>query len=91
MESMKEKELERTLKALANKRRLNILRLLKANKELPVGEIARRIQLSFKSTSNHLNILASVDILQKDQRSLQVFYAISTPSDKVTEKILTLL
>ena len=67
------KELERSLKALANKRRLAILKYLKQKKEAPVGEIAEAIKLSLRATSKHLGVLASVDIVEKDQRSLQIF------------------
>ena len=72
------KNLERVLKALANKRRLEILKALKGgrDKELSVGEISERINLSFKATSRHLSILISADILGKEQRGLQVFYRI---------------
>ncbi|MDO8492875.1 MAG: metalloregulator ArsR/SmtB family transcription factor [bacterium] len=71
---MTEKELERILKALANKRRLAILRVIKNKKEASVADIARQIKLSFTSTSKHLGILASANILEKDQRNVQVFY-----------------
>jgi DNA-binding transcriptional ArsR family regulator len=74
---MNERELEKILKALANKRRLAILKFLKSKREAPVGEIAEKIHLSVKSTSKHLNRLSSVDILDKEQRSLQIFYRIS--------------
>ena len=71
------KELERSLKALGNRRRLTILKYLKGKKEASVGEIASEIHLSFKSTSKHLGVLAAVDIVDKNQRSLQVFYQLS--------------
>jgi len=70
----KEKEFEKQLKAVANRRRLAILKYLKKNNEAPVTEIANAIDLSFKATSKHLGILAVLDIVQKEQRSLQVFY-----------------
>ena len=71
------KALEKILKALANRRRLAILKYLKENKEASVGEISREIKLSLKSTSKHLAILAAADILERDQRSLQMFYRIT--------------
>ncbi len=74
-----EKMLERYYKALANRRRLMILRVLKAKKRASVGEIASAIGLSFKATSKHLGILYSVGFLEKEQESLTVFY--SLPSD----------
>ena len=85
------KELERSLKALANRRRLAILKHLKKNKEASVGEIAAEIRLSFKSTSRHLAVLASADIVEKDQRSLRVFYRLSSSVPTSVRGILTIL
>jgi len=85
------KELEKSLKALANRRRLGILKYLKNKGEAPVGEIADQIKLSFKSISRHLSVLASVDILEKDQRSLQVFYRVADNQKPVVSKILSIL
>ncbi len=70
-------KLERILKALANQRRLAILKFLKKEKEATVGDIAESIELSFKATSKHLGILLAVDIVEKKQRSLQMWYRIS--------------
>ncbi len=51
-----ERELEKQLKALANRRRLAILKYLKSKREASVGDIAEEINLSFKSTSKHLAV-----------------------------------
>lgn len=85
------KDLEKILKALANKRRLAMLKYLKINKEAPVGEIAHEIGLSFKATSKHLAILTAVDIVEKEQRSLQVFYYLAGTQKPATRHILNLL
>jgi len=85
------RELEKILKALANKRRLAILKYLNENREASVGEIASAIHLSFKATSRHLAILAAVDILEKDQKSLQVFYRLAQKSHSVIRQVLSLL
>ncbi|MBP6857577.1 MAG: winged helix-turn-helix transcriptional regulator [Candidatus Pacebacteria bacterium] len=71
---MKEKEMERLLKALANKRRLEIVKYLKNKKEATVTDIASGIKLSFKATSKHLGLLYNADIVEKEQRSLQMHY-----------------
>ena len=88
---MNEKELEKQLKALANRRRLAILKYLKKNHEANVSEIAGAIHLSFKSTSRHLNTLATLDIVEKEQRSLQMFYFISRNNISVVKNILSVL
>lgn len=72
------KEYERILKALANRRRLSIIALLKKRHEATVGDIADHIKLSFTSTSKHLNILAQADILDKRQQGLEVYYFLGT-------------
>lgn len=85
------KELEKILKALANKRRLAILKYLKKNKEASVGEIADEINLSFRSTSKHLGILTACDVVERDQRSSSVFYRLATIQKSVTRYILSIL
>ena len=88
---MNEKELKRILKSLANKRRIAIVRFLKNEKEAMVGSIAEKIRLSFKATSKHLSILSSANILEKEQRSSQVFYSISTDLPELARRIISLL
>lgn len=88
---MKEKELERLLKALANRRRLAVINFLKKEKEANVGEIAEQIHLSFKSTSRHLSVLTNVDILEKEQRSSEVFYRLNNEMSEVANRILHIL
>ncbi len=74
---MKDKEMERILKALANGRRLAIVRFLKKKGEQTVGDIAEHIRLSFKATSKHLAVLYAANIVEREQRSLQMFYSLS--------------
>ncbi|MEK7464860.1 MAG: metalloregulator ArsR/SmtB family transcription factor [Patescibacteria group bacterium] len=85
------KELEKPLKALANRRRLAILKYLKQNREASVGEIAGAIKLSFRATSKHLGILTATDILDKEQRSLTVHYRLATPLPRTARAIIHLV
>ena len=85
------KDLERILKALANKRRLAILRYLKKDGETSVGNIAEEIGLSFKATSKHLGILSAVDILDKEQRSSLMFYRLISQQKPPARRIIDLL
>ena len=85
------KELEKVLKALANRRRLAILKYLKENREASVGEIAEEINLSLKATSKHLAILSACDIVEREQRSLQMFYRLAETSNPAVKRILPLL
>lgn len=79
------------MKALANRRRLSILKYLKENKEAPVAEIANEINLSFKATSKHLGVLSAVDIVEKNQRILQMFYRLSGNQESAVKHIISLL
>ncbi|MBI2099074.1 winged helix-turn-helix transcriptional regulator [Candidatus Uhrbacteria bacterium] len=85
------KKIEKTLKALANHRRLAILKYIKSHKEAPVSEAAEAIRLSFKATSKHLRILAGADILEKEQRSLQMFYSLAPNLKPEAKQIINLL
>jgi len=81
------KELERILKALANKRRLAIIKYIKKEKEATVGNISEEIKLSFKATSKHLGILANADIVEKEQKGLQMWYKFSSTAHPVAKYI----
>ena len=82
------KKLERILKATANRRRFNILAHLKKEKELTVGEISEHLNLSFKSTSRHLSVLLAADLVEKTQRSSEVFYRLG---DNLRPTVLEIL
>jgi len=88
--SSKDKELEQIFKALANRRRLAILRYIKEHKEASVGEIAGYLKLSFKATSKHLAVLTSADLLEKEQRSVQMFFSISPTIPDIARRALTI-
>jgi len=80
---MKEADLERQLKVLANRRRLAILSLLRRKREMSVSDIAEAIRLSFTSTSKHLTMLERAGFVEKEQRSLNVFYRTATPPPRI--------
>lgn len=85
------KDLEKILKALANRRRLAILKYLKNRREASVGDIADHIDLSFKATSKHLSVLFAADIIERDQRSLQMFYRLASPQKSAARHVISLL
>lgn len=85
------KDLEKNLKVLANRRRLAILRYLKKRREASVRQIADEIRLSIKATSKHMGILAAVDMLEKEQRSLNVFYSLALKLKPEVKRIIELL
>lgn len=79
--------MERVLKALANKRRIMILRYLREKKEAKVGDIAGKIKLSFKATSKHLGVLYSAELVERQQKSLEMYYRLT----KTLNPILNLI
>ena len=85
------RETERQLKALANKRRLSILKFLASKEPASVGSIAQEIKLSFKSTSNHLLILSACDILDREQTSTTVLYRFARPLSPLVKTVLSIL
>lgn len=85
------RNLERILKALANRRRLAIVNHLKNHREAIVGELADAIKLSLKATSKHLAVLRAVDIVDREQRSLLVYYRLADDLSRPIRTILTLL
>lgn len=85
---MKTKKLEIILKSLANKRRLDIIKFLKANKEAMVDEIACHIKISLNATSKHLQILYSADILERYKRGLEVYYQLADNRDIIVKAVI---
>lgn len=62
--------------------------LLKNRPEVTVGKIARTIKLSLTATSRHLALLRVLDLVEKDQRSLEVYYSLSKSPSRVVKNIL---
>ncbi|MBX4204782.1 MAG: metalloregulator ArsR/SmtB family transcription factor [Candidatus Doudnabacteria bacterium] len=71
------KDLEKIYKALANRRRLLIIKYLKQHREASVTDIAAYLHLSFRATSRHLAVLRTSEIIDRDQRGLSVFYCLN--------------
>jgi DNA-binding transcriptional ArsR family regulator len=84
-------KIEKIFKVFANRRRIAILRFLQDGRAATVGEIAGKIGLSFTATSKHLNILFNADILEREQKSLQIFYSVAKQPNKAINGLLSLL
>lgn len=85
------REHEKILKALANKRRLQIVKFLKEKKEANVGEISDHIKLSFKATSKHLAVLSGADIVEKEQRSLACYYSLAPKLMPIAHAVISIV
>jgi DNA-binding transcriptional ArsR family regulator len=86
--NMIEIELERQLKTLANRRRLAILNLLRKRKDANVSDIADSIKLSLTSTSKHLTMLERMEFVEKEQKSLNVYYRIASNRPDLLSKVI---
>ena len=85
------KQYEKILKALANKRRLEIIKYLKSNKKSTVGDLATHLKLSFKSTSKHLAILLSAEIVDKEQLNLFAIYSLVSKPDPISRTVISIV
>lgn len=84
------RKLEKYLKAVANQRRLAILKYLKKNKEASVTELADDLAMSLKATSKHVGILSAVDIIKGSQKGPYMVYVLSKEQEPVVQSILKL-
>ena len=82
------KEAERLLKALANRRRLAIVKYLRTQGEASVGDIAVAIKLSLTATSKHLMLLQAADIVAHEQRSLLRYYRLASPLPRLIKPVV---
>jgi len=74
---MRNAELERYFRVLGNRKRLEILQLLRQRGPLSVTHVARGIKLSLKSTHKHLHLLLQAGFLEKERHQETVHYRLS--------------
>ncbi len=77
------KEVESIFKALGNLRRLEMLLFISGAKERNVGAIARKMKLSLDATSRHLMIMYRANLIERDQRSLEVYYSLNAANQSL--------
>ncbi|MCK4256949.1 winged helix-turn-helix transcriptional regulator [candidate division WOR-3 bacterium] len=84
-------ELMRLFKAVANKRRLEILRLLSSKGEKNVSEVAECMDISIMSASRHLLQLERVGLLKNRQQSIWIYYSINDKPSPIAKNVLQLI
>ncbi len=82
---------EKTYKALGSARRLEIVRLLKINKSLTVGQIAEAMISSMQVTSQQLQVLERAHVVEASKEGLQVFYTLRKPMSPIVKSAIALL
>ena len=69
--------IQRTIKALSDPARREILEMLKAGR-LSAGEIAERFTVSFAAISKHLAVLRDADLIRDTREGKFIFYELNT-------------
>lgn len=82
------KQPERLLKALANRRRLHILSVLRTRGGTTVGGLAEELNIPMKTTSKHLAILLLVDLVDRKQTGSSAQYTLLEPLHPYTKTVL---
>ncbi|HEY4525661.1 MAG TPA: metalloregulator ArsR/SmtB family transcription factor [Candidatus Paceibacterota bacterium] len=75
-------------RALANINRLKIIKMLSGGDKINVSDIAEKLDISFKATSNHLALLKNLDVLEAQGTMGHVFYSINPKMPKDFQTIL---
>ena len=81
IETLLTKKLTNVFKALANQRRLTIIKLL-ANNSISVSDLSRELKVTIKSASKHLGKLERENLIHKEQKGKFVMYQISNTFKK---------
>ena len=76
--------LQRTLKALSDPIRREILNLLKAG-PMAAGDIAARFDMTAAAVSRHLSVLKDADLIRDSREGKYIFYELNA---SVLEEIL---
>lgn len=82
------KDIEKTIKALADKNRLRIICLLNERPDLCVCEITNIIGLSQPTISSHLRLLENARLVESDKDGLWVNYSLKGPLDPLSKDIV---
>ncbi len=85
------KNFEKIFRSLANRRRLEIVKLLMSKKELTVQEIAQEIKIALYSASRHMIQLRNSDFLDRRREGKYNFYHIDDGGRGFVKEILKLL
>ena len=85
------KEMEKIIKALADKNRLRIIYLLNGKRDICVCEITDIIGLSQPTISSHLRLLENAGLVESDKDGLWVNYNINSLADLFSRKSIEMI
>jgi len=69
--------LQKTLRALADPTRREILNMLKAGR-MSAGEIEQKFEMSFAAVSRHLSVLKEAGLIHDQREGKYIFYELNT-------------
>jgi len=79
--------LNRTLQALSDPTRRQILEMLK-KKDMRAGEISKSFTISLPSLSHHLNILKQTDLVTSQRKGQEIIYSLNLSAFEQVAKVL---
>jgi len=85
------KNIEKIIKALADKNRLRMVYLLNEKQDLCVCEITDIIGLSQPTISSHLRLLENAGLVESDKDGLWVNYNINSRSGLFSRKLIEII
>ena len=85
------KNIEKIIKALADKNRLRMVYLLNEKQDLCVCEITDIIGLSQPTISSHLRLLENAGLVESDKDGLWVNYNINRQADLFSRKLIEMI
>ena len=84
-------DLKRIFKALGNDTRLRILKLLFKRGELTVGQVGKRLDLTFSRASRNLVNLESTGLLKSRRERTWIYYTLNLNRKATGYKLLVFL
>ena len=76
-------KLERITKGFANRRRLQILDLLKKEPGLSVDDVANRLKIGYENTSDHIRKLFIAGLVNKHSRGTSVVHRLTPRAQSI--------
>ena len=82
--------LERLVRGFSNHRRIQFLDILKKTPEMSVDEIARLLNINYKTAADHLRRLAIAGLVLKKSDSVSIRHKITSRAEYVLKFLRTL-
>lgn len=84
------RQLERIVRGFSNHRRIEILTLLEKEPELSVAEISQRLNINYKTASEHVGRLAITGLVLKRSQAASVRHRLTDRSLAILKFLRTL-